>query len=562
MKQITELEKQILKHEFPQVSLSDDLDIERYFELRKNGRLDEALNLYNRKLKQKYPDENIRIELMSSYRIRSPRFQEILTESLIQLAEKTILKIKNIINAIVGKISYLNLNDVYSVVQECEMVVSAISKDRFAAISFTEKYSRYSALLNFKTKEMKKAAEIIRMYVTDTLSSVQEYKEEQALAERKQKALAIKYQPKKVFDFSKIIFTKEQKAAIEISPTIKAVEDKVIAFSLKYWNLYANSAFENAILLYSRKYKTNHFNIFQVIKIGRLRGWKDEEILQAVLQNVVSGYYYSISGDLYLQREWNKIKTSLKPKKKTLLLPVPGQNKNLQADDKEKKSAKTAVTEKSKSKKQAEQKIILKAPVSKKQIKKIQEDKKQITKSQIIKKKETKKTETKQNKQAKQTISKKEIVVKKVKQTKIETKSKILAKKSIAEKHKEIKEKIRVKQFIPPQSASFNQSSASIADIIMDLTNSRYKIHKGIFFDNIKKYIRKELDRKTIQTDSIFNDEKVVAENLIYEFFEKNYDNPFQNWETSHQYKELLKLGLKITGVENIIKDWAKNSGK
>ena len=31
--EITELEKQVLKQEYPQVSLSDDLDIERYFDL-------------------------------------------------------------------------------------------------------------------------------------------------------------------------------------------------------------------------------------------------------------------------------------------------------------------------------------------------------------------------------------------------------------------------------------------------------------------------------------------------------------------------------------------------
>ena len=63
--EITELEKQVLKQEYPQVSLSEDLDIERYFELRKTGRLNEALLLYNGKLKRKYPDDSMRYELMS-----------------------------------------------------------------------------------------------------------------------------------------------------------------------------------------------------------------------------------------------------------------------------------------------------------------------------------------------------------------------------------------------------------------------------------------------------------------------------------------------------------------
>ncbi|WP_252723476.1 hypothetical protein [Treponema pedis] len=209
MVQITELEKQVLKQEYPQLSLSDDLDIERYFELRKTGFMNEALSLYNEKLKRKYPDEKMRVELMSCYRQKSPRFQELLTQNLITLAQKTIVQIKHIISFITEKISNLNPNDVYNVIQQCEHVVSAISNDRFAAISFTQKFSRYAAILNFKENAMKKSAELIRLYVTDTLSSVNEYKAEQEeLALRKRQAAV--YRPKPAFDFSKIILQKNK----------------------------------------------------------------------------------------------------------------------------------------------------------------------------------------------------------------------------------------------------------------------------------------------------------------------------------------------------------------
>ena len=314
--EITELEKQVLKQEYPQVSFSEDLDIERYFELRKTGHLNEALLLYNGKLKRKYPDDSMRYELMSSYRQRSHRFQELLTENLINLAQKTIMQIKQVIGFITEKTANLDTNDVYNVIQECEKIVSSISSDRFASISFTEKYARYANIIGFKQSAMKKSAELIRLYVTDTLSSVKAYRDEQDEILSRQKRERASYKPPTTFDFSKIVFTKEQVDAIIISPDIKRIEDQVIAYTLKYWPVYADGGFENIVLLYSRKYRTNNFNIFQAVKVGRFRSWRDEEILQAVLLNLVNGYYYSISGDLYLQREWAKVKASVEPVKK------------------------------------------------------------------------------------------------------------------------------------------------------------------------------------------------------------------------------------------------------
>ncbi len=499
MVQITELQKQILKQEYPQLSFSDDLDIERYFELRKTGFLNEALKLYNGTLKKKYPDEKMRIELMSCYRRKSPRFQELLTDNLIQLAQKTIIQIKRIIEFITKKISNLNPNDVYAIIHQCEQIVSAVSADRFAAISFTQKFSRYAVILHFKENEMKKSAELIRLYVTDTLSSVNEYRAEQAAAAAQERRIAKIYRPTPAFDFSKIIFTKEQKAAIVIPEYIKSVEDKVIAYMLKYWQLYSNSAFENAILLYSRKYKTDHYNIFQAVKIGRIRRWKDEEILQAVLLNVVNGYYYSISGDLYLQRQWNKAKTSLSAA-------------DTQAEPQEQKTL---------------------PPVKKTRQKALpQPHRKNNRQNYFLKKAKLKKTETPEKDE-----------------------NKISGNQKLENKEPENNS---VKQSVILPAPSEIKLTGSIAEMIRIMTGANYKVHKGMFFDTIRTSIRKELNKQQVQIVSVFKNEYVEAENLIYGFFEENYDNPFQNWETSEYCKEVLKLGFDLKSIEPIIKDWIK----
>ena len=512
--EITELEKQVLKQEYPQVSLSEDLDIERYFELRKTGRLNEALLLYNGKLKRKYPDDSMRYELMSSYRLRSHRFQELLTANLISLAQKTITQIKRVIGFITERTANLDTNDVYNVIQECEKIGSAVSSDRFASISFTEKYARYADIIGFKQAAMKKSAELIRLYVTDTLSSVKAYRDEQDEILSRQKRERAAYRPPATLDFSKIVFTKEQVDSIIISPDIKRVEDQVIAYTLKYWPVYADGGFENIVLLYSRKYRTNNFNIFQAVKIGRFRSWRDEEILQAVLLNLVNGYYYSISGDLYLQREWARVKVSIEPvKKKEELIDEASDAEPVQKD---------AVFETTKAKK---------------------EELNLENKSQNIESLSDKKTDK---------LKKSKLEKNKLKNEELKNDS--IKKENLVEVPKE---ESKSEAYFERPKLEMNPSG-SISEMIKTMRGDKYQIHKGLFFEGIRPSIRKVLEKSAVQKISMFGNEQNDAENYIYDFFDQNYDNPYQNWGISEQRVQVLKLGFEIKTLEPIIADWIK----
>ena len=512
--EITELEKQVLKQEYPQVSLSDDLDIERYFELRKTGHLNEALLLYNGKLKRKYPDDSMRYELMSSYRRRSHRFQELLTANLINLAQKTIMQIKQVIGFITEKIANLDTNDVYNVIQECEKIVSAVSSDRFASISFTEKYARYADIIGFKQAAMKKSAELIRLYVTDTLSSVKAYRDEQDEILSRQKRERAAYRPPATLDFSKIVFTKEQIDAIIISPDIKRIEDQVIAYTLKYWPVYADGGFENIVLLYSRKYRTNNFNIFQAVKIGRFRSWRDEEILQAVLLNLVNGYYYSISGDLYLQREWARVKVSIEPvKKKEELIDKASDAEPVQKD------------------------AVLKTKKAKTEVLNLENKSQNLESLPEKKNDKLKKPKLEKNKLKKE-----------------ELKNDSVKEENLAELQKE---KSNSTSYFERPRLEMNPSG-SISEMIKTMRGDKYQIHKGLFFEGIRPSIRKVLEKSAVQKISMFGNEQNNAENYIYDFFDQNYDNPYQNWGISEQRVQVLKLGFDIKTVEPIIADWIK----
>lgn len=311
MRTLSDIQTHIIKEEYPTISLESDTDVERYFELRTTQRQSEALALYNLRIKQKYPDETQRTLLMKYYRSHDPRFYTILHDNLVTLAERIISRTIYIITILTKEIDTIDISDAYAVIKLVEGLLAIISPDRYLAVAFAEKYVRYAKTLNFKYDEMDRTAELIRLYVTDTIESIQEYKRENEEKKKQYARQQIQQINKRAsFDLSKIVFTQTDIDRIVIPPSINRTEDIVISYSLKYWNLINDTAFEKTVFLYSRKYKTKNHEIYQAIKNGRLHNWKDEEILNDVLANVVSGYYYNISGDLYIQRTWAQIKAS------------------------------------------------------------------------------------------------------------------------------------------------------------------------------------------------------------------------------------------------------------
>lgn len=309
MHTLSDLQKRILKEEFPNLSFESDSDVERYFDLRKAGRQSDALYVYNNRLSIKYPDTEKRKLLIKYYRSNDSRYQNVLLENLSRLADRVLDRTKFIITFLTKDITTIEMTDAYSVIKLAEELLSVISPDRYKAISFTEKYLRYAQLLSFHADEMAQTAELLRLYVTDTIENVSEFKKDHEERHKRKKLLA-STREKPSFDLSKITFLPQDISKILIPPSITRIEDIVISYCIKYWTLVSDPSFEKTIVLYSRKYHTKHAEIFYVIKNGLDHNWKDEEILNSVLASVVPGYYYSISGDVYLQKTWARLKAN------------------------------------------------------------------------------------------------------------------------------------------------------------------------------------------------------------------------------------------------------------
>jgi len=286
------------------------------------------------------------------------------------------------------------------------------------------------------------------------------------------------------------VFTKQQIDSIIISSSITRVEDKVLAYIMKYWDHYADGAFENMLLLYSRKYGTNHYAVFHAIKIGRTRNWKDEELLHAVLANVAQGYYYSITGDLYLQRAWKQLKLKMEP-------PAP-QVKAQPAS----------------------------APKKAKRVKRP----KQRDKKTTAEKKASQITDTTFESVVETSPSKSE-------QTAIESAS--------------------------TQIYPINESKglpASIAETVKKVTGKSYGIYRDLFFKEVRSAIRTIIQHSAVQKLSFFGNEQNNAENIIYQFLETNYDNPYQQWQGSKEQADVFAQGFRIDSLEPIIRLWAQNT--
>lgn len=505
----------ILREEYPSLSLTGDTDIERYFELRKMGRQADALAVYDGKLRKKYPDDGRRAELLRSWRSRDPRFSSLLEANVRELAARSVRRTVLTIDFLTRDIDSVNMGDAYAVIKLAEGLLSAIPGDRYAAISFTERYARLARTLSHKEEAMERAAELIRLYVTDTIESVLEFRklaeERRAVNERERH----RRQRRVGLDLSRITFSPEDLRRILIPEGITGTEDTVIAYCMKYWNLTGDPAFEKTVLLYSRKYKTRHFEIFSAIKNGREHGWKDEEILNAVLANVVTGYYYSISGDLYLQRTWARYKPSAGttapalPAAAPLSVPgrqaagtsgVEGKAGKAPSRGRPKKTGKPA---RSRAREKARERKILKNTASA---------------------------------AARRTASS-------------ASRASVPAAR-YASSSSRLASTLKAKPFAPN----------SVADMIRKETGKTYTVYKDLFFRDIRPSIRDALGASANHRSNPFSSRQNEAEEIVFGFLSEHFNNPYLNWEESEERRRLENLGYSLPRLEPIIAAWVKTN--
>ncbi len=576
---ITQIKIQILKMEIPALSFTEDPEIERYFELRKNGKTQEAFSVYNTYLKTRYPDDNERVAILRAYRSKDPRFQAMLLSTILRQAEQTSANFIKIITVLTDDVSKLNLNDAYSVIRTMERIISAFSKDRYQAISVTEKIAKYARMLSFRANAMERVSRLVTQYVTNSMMSVETYKSEM---ERRRKIKKAEKKTVRTFDFSAIHFSPADISRIVISQAISRPEDKVIAYCLKYWSLTSDTSFERIVYLYSKKYSSHHYQVFQTIKNGKLTKRRDEEILNSVLTEISSGYYYNINGDLYLQGMWRRVKELylIKPDIPELPAPAvtqekkPAVKKSVQAEKRTgktaaQKNAKTAVPgprgkRKTKRKnaaggyaeaaKPADTPLPQKTPAPARPLRTaVRAGTSLPAMPSVPKTAAAEQPEQKGPERQKETVLRTSAAEPRPGQPALSAGQRG----QTAEKTAAPKKPYRVhfKKRKQEQTAVTNNS---VSELIKKMSGMTYDLYKDLFFARIRPSIRTVLAKNRVRK-MLFDSNQNEAEEILFSFLEDNYENPYMDWGKSSEREKLSDLGYSVESVLPIIRHWFEN---
>lgn len=541
---ILELETELLRTEYPQLSPDHDPDIERYYDLRSLGRSADALVLYQSRLVPRYPDDQFRTQILRAYRTHSPHYGELLKAAYHQLGQRVLERTKKLIKYIAVKADSFDETDVYSTIKTADAILAFLPRERFEAVMAIERLHRYAERLWYCEKSMAKAEALIRAYVTESLSIVEEERQRRreaearsqaeerrrlvaqdkaellkqqrmrSLAER-QKALqeaqrstrlhkapgANAQTPQVHINLNAIRFSAADLARIQIPPTLTSIEDKTLAFCFKYWNLVHDSAFERILFLYSRKYNSKHYEVFSAIQRGRLSGKRDEEILAAVMSILITGYYYSIQGDRYLQQQWTLLKAKLEGNEKNLAVSPSGEPKS----SAQKRRKRTPVAAKSR---------------------------------------------RQPGPQARKPLG--------------STTGGSTASGSTAGKGPQVQARGQIRLQANKQSnpsADSGSSEAvkktlenpvrrfSVSERLMHLSGRSYDVYQDLFLAHVRQAIRRVLGKGR----GLFFSLPQEAEDLVYEYLKRNYNNPYMNWEQSQERKQLEALGFQLSALETII---------
>ncbi|MDR1307929.1 MAG: hypothetical protein LBK74_10205 [Treponema sp.] len=343
---ITEIQDELLRLEYPNLLPDHDPDIERYYYLRSMGQARDAMTIYQNRLKFRYPDDSFRTWLLRSYRSHDPAFRGLLAKGYRLLAVRSLERVKNIIIYIAERAESYNEKDVYSTIKTAEEILQFLPPERYEAVAGMERFLRYASVLDLKVPSIAKAVELVRAYLTDSLAVVEEERKrrsetlsrmEEAERQRLVQADWDSYYSQKKYgvhapliDLSAVVFSPADLNRIEIPP-FPRIEDQILGYCVKYWNLVDDPAFERILFLYSRKYGKKNYEVFMSIRRGRQANHRDDEILASIMSVLVTGYYYSIQGDIYLQRNWNTIKHILANQEPPKALPAPAAPKAIAA---------------------------------------------------------------------------------------------------------------------------------------------------------------------------------------------------------------------------------------
>ncbi len=504
---------EIIKLVFPDLRYGGDPDIERYFELRKTGKLSHALTIYNRSLRVRYPDDASRVRLLKLYRENDPRYPSYQESLVLEFATLISVRIRSNIDLIVAPLERADLSDALRALKAVESVLSRLPGETEGALDLLTRYDQFARVLGHRELLVRRALDLVREY--DAVSradapSEYDFIARSAAIEARRRAVArpssgadateerydfvsgsatleqkhknAKKPNHSYFDPDRIKFTQAEKTRVEISPSLTRREDKVIALCAKYWPQAKDAAFERVVFLYSRKFGGSHFEVFRAIKLGRMRGSTDDEILSAVSGILTTSYSYSVSGDLYMQIMWRRLRARMDEKMVAERLAAPGPVATTRAGPRPAPEARVRTRP-----------VVPATPAR---------------------------------------------VISPTLRPAVKAKGgRLLARVPTG----------------PEPVREIRAKHGSISDSIRKLSGRTYDVYREIFLEKVRDHIHRTLLSSQTRSHGIFGTATNDAEDQVYGFITAHYDDPFMDWENSAERTVVEALGFTMPSLMPII---------
>jgi hypothetical protein len=655
----TKLRRELIKRVFPDLRYGGDPDIERYFEFRREGRLGEALGLYNGPLRARYPDDQSRILLLRLYRENDPRWQELQDRLILKLAGRIAASISRNIDLLVEPIASARLSNAFRALSAVESVLRVVpaagaddsgpgrsdAKRSDEVLSFLDRYVSLARLLRYRAGEMEKARELVGEYLamarTDTPAEYDFIARSKAIEEKRREAERLKAAQraagreggresapvdfaarsgrieearrlaerdrKRYFDLSRIEFSAVDRARIELPANIERREDKVLAFCWKYWELVADPGFGRLVFLYSKKYGTPHYAIFRTVQLGRSRRSTDDEILTAVSAILSTSYSYSVSGDLYMQAAWRRLKARVEAEKAEIAGASRDREELIRSRVRAESEAASrravlrspsAAEERAEALRKAAEAAQPAAPVARTTPETRRVETTEVAGRQANEPRGGERRTPQPSSESglrltsrlerdtsrdDATIRSRAAAPAPATPATPATLEPITRRARPAEPaqperaapepaprpeppHTALRQVGRTKKapgldtvrLRPPESAveRLTARTGSISDRIKKLSGKAYDVYQQIFFQGVRNDIHRCLVANRTHAFRLFDESANEAEDIIFAFMEEHYTDPFMNWEGSDERASVEALGFALPSLDPIIEAW------
>jgi len=596
------IKRELVRRVYPDLRFGGDPDVERYFDLRRAGRMTDALSVYNGRLRVRYPDDAARVALLGLFRARDPRYAQLQERLLAELGGRLAASACRNIDLIVRPLETASLGDALGALKAVESVLTRFDGDSERAVSQLSEYAAYARIVGHRAEEVERAQALVREYDavsrSDAPADYDFVARSEALEERKRAAsggrgaeLAAareesydfigrsaaaaerrrqrESERRRFFDPSKIRFTAEERARVEIPAALTRREDKVLAYCAKYWNLARDPAFERTVFLYARKYGTRHYEIFRSVKLGRARNATDDEILSAVSAILSTSYSYSVSGDIYMQVMWRRLRARMDARALAERLATPGPESKVRA----RRAAAVAAAqpevaaaqpEAAASEQPPEPRPALRriepraapptaaAPLPTRRLKTIPANVRAVERTARIA--PSPKAPSPEAPILKAPARKPPSLRAAAPRAPVEGRTHSGHPSAAAERHHSVRLIER-----PPSGPSpipELRGSGSISDKIRTLSGKAYDVYKQIFLENAREHIHRALLANPTRPHGIFDTAANEAEDHIYGFLVAHYDDPFMDWGASAERSAVEALGYAMPALDPIIESW------